>query len=101
MEPTVLIGFLGLFAYGTGLLALMKWGQPKRGFPYCRQCYKTCRRTSAEGKRPPAGIKAYLDDYQLPEHAASRYVCPRGHTEVWYAPRFGDAERGVLISKDL
>ena len=103
MEPMVSAGFLVLFAFGIALLALMKWAQPQRGFPYCRRprCGKTCIRKSAEGRTLPFEIQMYLACYKLPEHVVSRYVCPKGHTEVWYVSRLGDVERGILISRDL
>lgn len=97
---------MGLIAIGVSLNSLMKWAQPKQpkgDFPRCMTpgCVRTCIRQSAEGRIMPSQVIGYLIDHDLRPNVVTRYVCPKGHTEVWYVPRLGDAERCCLVSRNL
>jgi hypothetical protein len=75
---------------------------PKSRFPVCLTCGRTCQgRPLQSGVVMPKRIRNYLKLHGLPESIVSRYVCPRGHVLIWYAPRVGEALKGAMVAQRL
>lgn len=101
MEPAG-FGLATLILLTYSVNAVLKRAAPARkGFPTCQQCGRIGTRVTNLGPDLPFEIGVYLSKYGLPEKVVSRYLCPRGCSEMWYVPRLGDAERGVFVSNRL
>lgn len=99
-EIVLFIAFL--IVYAVALIALANWtGRPRKKFPWCRRCYVQMYRTALVQGSVPDEVISYLGTHNLPYSVVSRYVCPRGHTQMWHIPRLGNAERGIMIVRDM
>ena len=109
MEQSILpIATLALFAYGAN--TLLKYASSrnsyKRGgtFPKCLQCGNGGVKVNlAHGVHElPDEIEYRVNKLGLdPEKVVTRYVCVKGCTQMWYLPRLGDMEKGIVRSQRL
>ena len=100
-QSVMLIATLVLF--GLGLNALLKKASPAgKGFPTCIECGNVGKRQPLGGDDLPDEIEYQLHKLKLPaDKVVSRYVCPKGCTHMWYLPRIGDMDKGVIRSRRL
>ena len=102
MNELIAYAFAGVVLFLYFVDRLMGRLTPKSRFPVCYTCGKTCQqRTSPSGIAMPDKIRNYLKQYELPDSIVSRYVCPKGHVIIWYAPRAGKAEKGTIATQRL
>jgi len=98
--------YAGLFVGGLMLLAIISYGllswimKSARKFPWCLTCGKNMTTTSLPMFMPGEVVK-HLGKYSLPMAAASRYICPKGHYQLWFVPRFGNTEKAFFLREEL
>ena len=91
----------GLVLFGITLdTVLRKVVKPTRKFPYCRTCEKEMF-TAGIPKFVPSEVSNFLDKYGLPTVAASRFICPEGHYQLWFIPKFGNTEKAFFLREEL
>jgi hypothetical protein len=90
-----------LLVFGFVVDGLLRKGQKKsrKGF-YCRTCGKDLF-TAGITKFMPGEVSNFLDKYGLPTIAASRFICPNGHYQLWFVPRFGNIEKAFFFREEL
>jgi hypothetical protein len=71
-----------------------------RRFPSCRTCGKGMNLVGLP-RFMPGEVVNHLDRHGLPTHAASRFICPEGHYQLWYVPRFGNTESPFFMKEAL
>ena len=97
----------GIFLGGLVLLAITVDGllrrveKSARKFPWCRTCGKHMNTVTTLPRVLPAEIRLYLDRHQLPTSVVSRFICPKGCYQLWFIPRFGNAERAFFLREEL
>ena len=94
--------FLGTFAF-LGLIMerlVGKSGKAARRFPSCLTCGSHMTTVSLP-KFMPGEVVNHLDKHGLPTAAASRFICPKGHYQLWYVPRFGNTESPFFLKEQL
>jgi hypothetical protein len=79
---------------------LRKVPQKAQKFPYCRTCGKSMVATGIS-KFVPGEVSNFLDKYGLPTIAASRFICPNGHYQLWFVPKFGNTEKAFFMKEEL
>jgi hypothetical protein len=95
----VLLGSMALFGITVdGLLRIVE--KKARKFPYCRTC-GLIMNTAGTSKFMPGEVSRYLEQYNLPAVAASRLVCPKGHYQLWFIPKFGNTEKAFFLREEL
>ena len=95
----VLLGGLALLGITVDGL-LRKVEKKARKFPYCRTCGMNMI-AAGPSKFMPGEVSRYLDQYNLPAVAASRFMCPKGHYQLWFIPKFGNTERAFFLKEEL
>jgi hypothetical protein len=95
----VLLGSMALFGFTVDGL-LRKVEKKARKFPYCRTCGNNMVKVGIP-KFMPGEVSRYLDQYNLPAVAASRFTCPQGHYQLWFIPKFGNTERAFFLKEEL
>jgi hypothetical protein len=98
-EVGVLLGSFALLGIVVDGL-LRKVAKPVRKGLYCRTCGLTMN-TAGTPKFMPGEVSNYLDKYGLPTLAASRFVCPKGHYQLWFIPKFGNTEKAFFLREEL
>ena len=97
---------VGAFLGGLALLGitvdelLRKVEKSSRKFPWCRKCGLNMVNVSLP-KFMPGEVINHLDKYGLPTIAASRFICPKGHYQLWFVPRFGNTEQAFFLKEEL
>ena len=86
----------GFSIYGL----LWKAGKPSRKFPLCWS-YKVPMIQTGLPMFIPGSVMKYLQIHDLPTKAVSRYICPKGHCQLWYVPRFGNTEKAFFLREEL
>lgn len=84
----------------NGLLS--RFDKSNRKFPWCHT--PGCGRTMVNAPLPkilPDEVRWYLMKHDLPQTVVSRVKCPRGHYQLWYIPRFGNADRPFFLREEL
>lgn len=77
---------------------LMKWAsQPRKRFPWCRRCGCHMYATPLAQSSIPIEIGDHLVRHNLPYLAVNRYICPRGHCQMWFVPQLGTAESKMVV----
>ena len=95
----VLLGGFALLGIVTdGLLRNVE--KKARKFPYCRTCGRNMD-AAGPSKFMPGEVSRYLDQHSLPTVAASRFVCPKRHYQLWFIPKFGNAEKAFFLKEEL
>jgi hypothetical protein len=94
-----LLGGLALLGIVTDTL-LRKVAKPARKFPSCRTC-GTSMYTAKPSRFMPGEVSRYLDQHGLPTLAASRFMCPNGHYQLWFIPKFGNTEKAFFLKEEL
>ena len=79
---------------------LRKVSKKAQKFPYCRTCGVNMLAVGIP-KFMPSEVSNYLDKYGLPTIAASRFICPRGHYQLWFIPKFGNTEKAFFLREEL
>jgi len=95
----VLLGSMALFGITVDGL-LRKIEKKARKFPYCRTCVLNMN-AAGPSKFMPGEVSRYLDQYNLPTLAASRFMCPKGHYQLWFIPKFGNTERPFFLKEEM
>ncbi len=91
----------GLAVFTVAFNSFLKWAeQPKKRFPWCRNCKSNMYRVSILDAHLPYEVQRYLSDYQLPSSVLSKFNCPKGDTELWFIPRLGNATKGLFFVRD-
>lgn len=92
-----------LILFGFGLNSFLKKAGPKRnGFPTCFECKRVGVRQELGHNNLPDEIEYQLHKLGLPaEKVVNYYVCPIGCTHMWYLPRLGNMDKGILKSQRL
>jgi hypothetical protein len=91
-------GFVLLGLFTDGLLRRLE--KPAQKFPSCRTCGNHMI-TVGLPKFMPGEVLNHLDKYGLPTVAASRFICPKGHYQLWFVPRFGNTEQAFFLKEEL
>lgn len=97
---------VGIFLGGLIILGvvsdhvLKKVSESGRQFPWCRTCGKNMI-SVAVPKDLPVEVRTHLDRYSLPTIVVSRFICPKGHYQLWYIPRFGGTERAFFFKEEI
>ena len=97
---------VGLFLGGLVVLGIVsdrllrRFNKSARKFPWCRDCGKNMV-TVGLPKIMPGEVIRYLDQHRLPAVAASRFMCPKGHYQLWFVPKFGNTERAFFLKEEL
>ena len=97
----------GIFRGGLVLLAITVDGllrrveKSARKFPWCWTCGKHMYTVTTLPRVLPAEMRQYLYRHQLPASVVSRFICPIGHYQLWFIPRFGNAERAFFLREEL
>ena len=98
--------YVGALLGGFALLGLTVEGllrkveKSSRKFPTCMTC-GTHMLTVGLPKFMPGEVVNHLDKYGLPTATASRYICPKGHYQLWFVPRFGNTEKPFFLREEL
>lgn len=98
--------FVGFFLGGLALLGMLterivgKAQKPARKFPWCRTCGSQMI-TVGLPKFMPGEVVNHLGKYGLPTFVASRFICPKGHYQLWFVPGFGNTERTLFFKEEL
>ena len=98
--------YVGSFLGGLALLGIItdrllsKYEKSARKFPWCKTCGKNMI-TAGLPKFMPGEVISYLDKYGLPTVTASRFICPKGHYQLWFVPRFGNTEKAFFLKEEL
>ena len=79
---------------------LRKFAKPLKKFPSCWTCGNHMTSVGIP-KFMPGEIVNHLDKYGLSTAAASRYICPKGHYQLWFVPRFGNTEKPFFFKEEL
>jgi hypothetical protein len=79
---------------------LRKVAKPARKFPWCRTC-DTNMIAAGLPKFMPGEVVRYLDKYGLPTIVASRFICPKGHYQLWFVPKLGNTEQPFFMKEGL
>jgi hypothetical protein len=95
----VLLGGMALFGIAVDGL-LRKIEKKARKFPYCRTCGLNMN-AAGPSKFMPGEVSRYLEQNNLPAIAASRFVCPKGHYQLWFIPKFGNTEKAFFLKEEL
>ena len=95
----VLLGGMALFGITVDGL-LRKIEKKARKFPYCRTCGLNMN-AAGPSKFMPEEVSRYLDQHNLPTIAVSRFVCPKGHYQLWFIPKFGNTEKAFFLKEEL
>ena len=98
--------YVGSFLGGLAILGIIsdrllrKFEKSARKFPWCRTCGKNMI-TVGLPKFMPGEVLNHLDKYDLPAVTASRFICPKGHYQLWFVPRFGNTEKAFFLKEEL
>ena len=95
---SLLGGLLLLGVVTDGLLR--KVGKKARKFPCCRTCDREMYR-AGPAKFMPGEVSRYLEQHNLPTQAACRFICPNGHYQLWFIPKFGNTEKAFFLKEEL
>jgi hypothetical protein len=95
-----ILGGLALLGIITDRL-LSKVEKRARKFPWCRTCGNNMITVVGLPKFMPGEVIRHLDKYGLPAVAASRFICPKGHYQLWFIPRFGNTEQAFFLKEEL
>ena len=79
---------------------LRKFAKPARKFPWCWTCGNHMTAVGLP-KFMPGEVVNHLDKYGLPTVVASRFICPKGHYQLWFVPRFGNTEKAFFLQEEL
>lgn len=79
---------------------LSKFKKPARKFPCCKTCGNNMI-TVGLPKFMPGVVLSYLDKYGMPACAASRFICPKGHYQLWFVPKFGNTEKAFFLREEM
>jgi len=94
-----LLGGLALLGIVTdGLLSKVE--KSARKFPWCSTCGRNMN-TVGLSKFMPGEVSRYLDRYDLPTVAASKFICPKGHYQLWFIPKFGNTGKAFFLREEL
>jgi hypothetical protein len=94
-----LLGGFALLGIIVDML-LKKFGRTSSKFPQCRSCGRQMQ-TAGLPMFMPGAVVNHLDMHGLPTAAASRFICPNGHYQLWYVPRFGNTEKAFFLKEEL
>ena len=94
-----LLGSFAIFGFVVDGL-LRKTAKKSRRFLTCRTCGKEMHAAGVT-KFVPGEVSNYLDKYGLPTIAASRFVCPNGHYQLWFVPKFGNTEKAFFLKEEM
>ena len=95
----VLLGSMALFGITVHEL-LRNFEKKARKGLHCRTCGLSMN-TAGPSKFMPGEVSRFLDQYNLPAIAASRFTCPKGHYQLWFIPKFGNTERAFFLKEEL
>ena len=94
-----LLGGLMLLGFGMERL-LSKVMKSARKFPCCKTCGMHMY-TAGPSMFMPGEVSRYLEQHNLPTLAASRFMCPKGHYQLWFIPKFGNTEKAFFLKEEL
>ena len=91
----------GIILFGYGVILILKRLTPKKkGFPTCFECGKVGVRVPLGKDKLPDEIEYQLQKIGLSaEKVVTKFMCPKGCTFMWYMPRLGTMDRGMLKSR--
>ena len=95
---SLLGGFALLGIIVEGLLRKVE--KPPRKFPWCKTCGMNMT-TAGPSKFMPGEVSRHLDQHNLPTEAASRFMCPNGHYQLWFIPKFGNTGKAFFLREEL
>jgi hypothetical protein len=97
---TLFAAFLIVFTVVFNLF--LEWSRhQKKRFPWCRRCGCQMYATPLVKELVPEEVQGHLVRHNLPYLVVNRYVCPRGHSQMWHVPRLGTAAKGVMVVRDM
>ena len=79
---------------------LRKFAKPPKKFPSCWTCGSHMTAVGLP-KFMPGEVVNHLDKHGLPTVTASRFICPKGHYQLWFVPRFGNTETPFFFREEL
>jgi hypothetical protein len=98
--------YVGALLGGFALLGLTvdgilrKFAKSARKFPWCRTCGLNMNAAGLPMVMPGEVVN-HLTKHGLPTAAASRFICPKGHYQLWFVPRFGNTENAFFLREEL
>ncbi len=99
MEIVAMLFVVGLAFMALGINVFLKMISPKgKVFPSCFKCGRPMVQLQHLGTDMPYQIKHYLNKYNLPAHVVRRFICLKGHRELWIAPPVGDQRKSIFVS---
>lgn len=93
----MLIALLIVF---IGVVNALPKGRKTSSF-WCRSCKRPMDRASHPGRTFPPEVNEFLRRHNLPIYVVSRYVCRRGHTQIWFVPKLGNTDKSMFVVRDL
>ena len=91
-------GFVLLGITVDGLIR--KVAKPTKKFPSCWTCGSHMVAVGLS-KFMPGDVVRHLDKYSLPTAIASRFICPKGHCQLWFVPKLGNTEQPFFLREGL
>ena len=97
---------VGAFLGGLAILGITVGGlvrrveKRSRKFPWCRTCGRNMPAVGLP-KFMPGEVVNHLDRHGLPTVTASRFICPKGHYQLWFVPKFGNTEKAFFMKEEL
>jgi hypothetical protein len=98
--------YVGSFLGGLAIVGIVsdrllsKYQKAARKFPWCHTC-GTNMTTVGLPKFMPGEVLNYLDKYGLPVDVVIRFICPKGHYQLWFVPRLGNTEKPFFLKEEL
>ena len=79
---------------------LRKVARPRKKFPWCWTCGNQMTAVSLP-KFMPGEVASHLGKYGVPTGIASRYICPKGHYQLWFVPKLGNTDEPFVMREQL
>ena len=64
---------------------------------WCRRCGCQMYAIPLVQNLIPIEIEDHLVRHNLPYLVVNRYICPRGHCQMWFVPQLGNAESKMVV----
>ncbi len=91
----------GLVVLGVAADGLLKkFQKTSQKFPWCLTCGNHMMHVGLPNVLP-LDVLRYLDKHGLPVAVASRFICPKGHYQLWFIPKFGNTEKAFFLREAL
>ena len=100
-EPIITTMFVVMLAFFALALNVGTRKSKKKVFPTCFQCDVPMVQIPVTKDRLPDEIERYLVKHNLPRNVVRRFICAKGHRELWVTPAVGSEKKGVIVSRKI